>query len=162
MEKTEIEVKHIAMQIIYIRFTGSYGDFRKNSRKMVKELFAFAEKNQLINEKETKVLTIYHDNPFITKEENLKTSVAITVPLREKIVEEGRISSMKFSGKYAILHFNLKLNEYEKAWNWAYHDFLFKSESMKPRDDFPFELYVTQPPRNLKSKSLTDIYLPIE
>ena len=31
-------------RIIYIRFRGSYVDFRKQSRKMFKELFEFATK----------------------------------------------------------------------------------------------------------------------
>ena len=46
-------------RIIYIRFRGSYVDFRKQSRKMFKELFEFATKNDLIVPDVTKVLTIY-------------------------------------------------------------------------------------------------------
>lgn len=162
MIKPEIAIKDKSFRVIYIRFRGEYVAFRKASRKMFNELFAFANKNDLIIEGETKVLTIYHDNPYITNSKNLKTSVAMTIPAGTKIAKEGRICEMKFSGKYAILSFELKLNEYEEAWKYAYNEWLLINNDIKPRDDFPFELYVTEPPRNLKSRSLTDIYIPVE
>lgn len=34
-------------------------------------------------------------------------------------------------------------------------------EEGKGRDAVPFELYVSEPPKNFKDKSLTDIYIPI-
>ena len=162
MIKPEVEIKDKSFHVIYIRFRGEYIEFRKESRKMFNELFAFAKKNDLIVDGETKVLTIYHDNPYITDGKNLKTSVAMTIPVNTKIAEEGRICAMKFSGKYAILSYDLKLNEYEEAWKYAYNEWLLINDDIKPRDDFPFELYVTEPPRNLKSRSLTDIYIPVE
>lgn len=162
MLNPEIAIVNKSFRIIYIRFKGEYRTFRKESRGMFNELFSFAKKNNLIVEGETKVLTIYHDNPYITDEKNLKTSVAMTIPTYANLKEEGRICEMNFSGKYAVLSFNIKLNEYGYAWKYAYTDWLFKSENIKARDDFPFELYVTEPPRNFKERSLTDIYIPIE
>lgn len=41
-----------------------------------------------------------------------------------------------------------------------YHEWLFK-DKQKARDAVPFELYVTEPPKNSKDKSLTNIYIPI-
>lgn len=162
MNEPKIEIKDKTFRVIYIRFKGTYVAFRKESRKMFNELFEYARKNDLISEGVTKVLTIYHDNPFVTDEKNLRTSVAMTVPMDVIIHEEGRISEMEFSGKYGILSFDLKLNEYDKAWNYAYNEWLFINDKVKPRDSFPFELYVTEPPRNYKNSSLTDIYIPIE
>lgn len=66
-------------KIIYIRFRGSYGEFRKQSGKLVKELFEFATANHLIDQDKTKVLTMYDDNPYITQEKNVRTSMAIYV-----------------------------------------------------------------------------------
>ncbi|MHC5229732.1 AraC family transcriptional regulator [Enterococcus sp. LJL99] len=162
MEKPTITTETIEMKVIYIRFRGSYVQFRKNSRKLFNELFAFAEKQELVEEDVTKVLTIYHDNPFITAANDLRTSVAMTVPVSTEIVEEGQISSMIMRGKYAVLHFNLSLGEYEEAWKYTYSDELLKNKSFKLRDAIPFELYVTEPPKNFKAKSKTDIYIPIE
>nr|TXF81854.1 AraC family transcriptional regulator [Alkalicoccus halolimnae] len=157
-----ITVENYEVEVIYIRFKGSYTEFRKNSRKMFNELFKYAKKYNLIRENHTKVMTIYHDNPFITDSKNLRTSVAMTVPSNTTIVEEGKIGTMKFGGKYVVLHFELSIGEYEKAWKYAYSDWLLKNDKYTPRDSFPFELYVTEPPEDYKKKSKTDIYIPIE
>jgi len=161
MEKPVITKKEVEMKIIYIRFRGAYLEFRKNALKMHKELVEFAQRNNLIIADITKILTIYHDNPFITTEKNLRTSMAMTVPLDSNYEEDGNICSMNISGKYAIIHCNLSRREYDEAWKYSYHEWLFKSKE-KPRDSFPFEMYITEPPRNNKDKSLTDIYIPIE
>ncbi|MEG0283537.1 MAG: GyrI-like domain-containing protein [Erysipelotrichales bacterium] len=162
MKKPNIEIKNSEMKIIYIRFKGTYKEFRKESRKMFNELFEFAEKNDLIIEGVSKVLTIYHDNPYITDQKNLKTSVAMSIKSDANVVEEGRICTMDIAGKYAVLHYDIKLNEYEEAWQYAYQEWLFKNDEIKARDDFPFELYVNEPPKNYKDSSLTDIYIPVE
>ena len=148
------------LNIIYIRFRGSYAAFRKQSRKMFNELFEFATKNELIIENETKVLTIYDDNPFITDAKNLRTSVAMTIPNDRPIQETGNICLSSISGKFGVGHFELSAKEYGDAWQYMYQEWLFKDER-KVRDAVPFELYVTEPPRNSKEKSLTDIYIPI-
>lgn len=41
-----------------------------------------------------------------------------------------------------------------------YQEWLFKDKA-KPRDDVPFEMYITEPPKKMRDKSLTDIYIPI-
>jgi AraC family transcriptional regulator len=161
MEKPTITKEEIDIKVIYILFKGTYLEFRKNALKMYKELVLFAEKNDLIIPDVTKILTIYHDNPFITKGTDLRTSMAMTIPLDSKYKEEGNISTMNISGKYAILHYNLSRKEYSEAWDYSYQEYLFKSNE-KPRDTFPFEMYITEPPKNAKDKSLTDIYIPIE
>jgi AraC family transcriptional regulator len=84
MEKPIITKDNIDIKVIYVRFRGSYLEFRRNALKMYKELVAFAEKNNLVIHDVTRILTIYHDNPFITKETNLRTSMAMTVPLDSK------------------------------------------------------------------------------
>lgn len=162
MKKPEITIATTDMRVIYIRFRGTYAAFRRESKKMFEELFAFASERGLVVEGKSKVLTLYHDNPFITDEKNLKTSVAMTIDYDAEVVEEGRICTMAFGGKYAVLRYDLALREYDEAWRYAYEEWLFKNEKVKPRNDFPFELYVTEPPKNFKDSSLTDIYIPIE
>ena len=41
-----------------------------------------------------------------------------------------------------------------------YQEWLFKDPT-ESRDAIPFELYVTEPHKNINGKSLTDIYIPI-
>lgn len=161
MEKPNITIEHFNKKVIYVRFKGSYVAFRKNSRKMFNQLFSFATANHLIIMGETKVLTIYHDNPFITDAKNLRTSVAMTIPNDVVINEVEDINVMLISGKFGIGHFEISAKEYESAWQYMYQEWLFK-EKEKPRDSFPFELYVTEPPKRMNEKSFTDIYIPIE
>lgn len=161
MEKPIVSKEILSLKVIYVSFTGTYIGFRRNALRMYKELVAFAEKNNLIIPDVTRIITIYHDNPFITKDINLRTSMAMTVPLDSKYEEEGNICTMNINGTYAILHFNLSRKEYDEAWKYSYHEWLFKSNE-KPRNTFPFEMYITEPPKNSKDKSLTDIYIPIE
>lgn len=161
MEKPNVSIEYVNTRVIYIRFKGSYLAFRKNSRNMFNQLFKFATENHLIVENVTKVLTIYHDNPFITDAKNLRTSVAMTIPQDAIINEIDDINVLEIKGKFGVGHFEISAMEYEKAWHTMYHEWLFKSEE-KPRDSFPFELYVSEPPKRLKDKSFTDIYIPIE
>jgi len=149
------------MKVIYVRFRGTYTQFRKQSKKMFKTLFSFAEQHNLIEKDVSKVLTIYHDNPFITDAKNLRTSVAMTIPSGTVIEENDDISVMSISGKFGIGHFEISLGEYGDAWQYMYHKWLF-SEKIEPRDAVPFELYVTEPPKSFKCKSFTDIYIPIK
>lgn len=66
---TNITVTELRSQrIIYIRYRGSYVEFRKASRKLFKELFDFAAENKVIIPNEAKAMIIYDDNPFITGE----------------------------------------------------------------------------------------------
>lgn len=155
-----ITIENIEKKIIYIRFRGTYAEFRKNSRKLFHELFTFATENNLIVPDQTKVLTMYNDNPFITDEKNLRTSVAMTIPDNVTVSESGSICVSSISGKYGVGHFELAAKEYGDAWNYMYHEWLFKDDK-KVRDTVPFELYVNEPPKNLKDKSFTDIYIPI-
>lgn len=148
------------LRIIYIRFRGSYAAFRKQSRMLFNELFEFATKNDLIVENETKVLTIYDDNPFITDDKNLRTSVAMTIPNDRTFQETGNICLSSISGKFGVGHFELSAKEYGDAWNYMYQEWLFKDDQ-KARDAVPFELFVTEPPKNFRDKSFTDIYIPI-
>lgn len=162
MEKPSITIENIdELKVIYVRFRGTYLEFRKNCAKLYKKLLDYATRNKLIIEGETKVMTIYHDNPFITDSKNLRTSIAMSLPKVCNIIDDDEISFMTISGKFAVGHFELTRTEYDKAWKYMYQEWLFV-ENVKPRDSFPFEMYITQPPKNFKDKSYTDIYIPIE
>ena len=135
--------------------------FRKSSRKLFNQLFSFAAASNLVIPGETKVLTMYHDNPFITDAQNLRTSVAMTIPSDIVVNEIEDINVLHISGKFGVGHFEISAMEYEAAWQYMYQEWLFKGKE-KPRDSFPFEMYVTEPPKRLRDKSFTDIYIPIE
>ena len=66
METPIISIEEIEMKVIYVRFRGSYVAFRKNARKLLNQLIDYAKKYDLIIEDWTKILIMYHDNPYIT------------------------------------------------------------------------------------------------
>lgn len=161
MKQPEIRIETLENQkYIYIRFRGSYLQFRKNSRKLFNQLFAYAKINQLIEENVTKVLTIYNDNPYITEPDNLRTSIAMTISSNAYPTETDEISVGSISGKFLVGRFELSAKEYGDAWNTMYQDYIFNG-LYASRDAIPFELYVSEPPRNLTDSSITDIYIPI-
>jgi len=162
MERPNIRIEeNVKLTVIYLRFRGSYADFRKQSGAMYERLRDFALQAGVYQEGKNMVMVFYHDNPFITKSKDLRTSVAMSVPDSFSHVEDDEITLMTLSGKYAVGRFDLKLTEYGKAWDYMYHEWLFKTP-VRPRDSFPFEMYVTHPPKNFKDTSITDIYIPIE
>lgn len=162
MEKPVIRFENsINMKVIYLRYRGSYLEFRKHSKSMYEKLLSYAVKKGLYEEGKNMVMTIYHDNPFITKSQDLRTSVAMSVSNDILDVDDDEITLMSIKGKYAVGRFNLKLTEYGDAWNYMYQEWLFKSNSI-PRDSFPFEMYVSKPPKNYIDTSITDIFIPIK
>lgn len=160
MEKPIVEIKAINFKVIYVRYQGTYIGFRKQSMSMVNQLFAYAKKHQIPNNEKHKVMTLYHDNPYITQEHQLRTSVALMVPHDFDNVNDDVVGNLKIQGKYAIVHFHINRNEYGEAWNYAYFEYLFKSNE-KARDSFPIEMYISAPKKNSKDKSFTDILIPI-
>jgi AraC family transcriptional regulator len=127
---------------------------------MYEKLLTYAVEKGLYQEGKNMVMTIYHDNPFITKSKDLRTSVAMSVSDDISEVDDDEITLMNITGKFAVGRFDLKLTEYGEAWNYMYHEWLFNSDST-PRDSFPFEMYVSRPPKNYTNSSTTDIYIPI-
>jgi hypothetical protein len=99
MEIPTIEIKEIEFKVIYVRFKGSYLEFRKNAMKMFKKLEKYAIKHNLLVDQFTKVMTLYHDNPFITDQDNLRTSVALSVPLSFNVKDEDEIRRIDDSRK---------------------------------------------------------------
>ena len=112
METPIISIEEIEMKVIYVRFRGSYVTFRKNATKLLNQLIDYAKKYDLIIEDWTKILIMYHDNPYITKDNDLRTSVAMMVPLDAKIDETEDITTMMIQGKYMVGHFHMSPKEY--------------------------------------------------
>ncbi len=161
VEAKSVEKVEVDMQVVYLRHTGSYEEFAKVVPVMMKKLYDFAISKNLLQFEDQKVLTIYHDNPEITSDSQLRTSVCISIPKGLKIETTEEIGVMDISGNYGVGHFEVLENEYQAAWQYMYGEWLPNS-NYQPRDALPFEVYVSNPHENVGSKQLLDIYLPIE
>ncbi len=160
--KAEVETMTMdEMRVIYIRYTGKYQGSAEAMPAMMGKLFNFAMSQNLLGSGKTKILTIYHDNPEMTDERKLRTSLCMSIPNDALLKESDDIGSMSITGKYAVGHFEIYQNEYGAAWDYMYGEWLLNS-GYTPRDAVPFEVYVSDPNVNPGGKQLVDIYLPIE
>lgn len=156
-----VEIISVDMQVIYIRYTGTYQGLAAAMPGMMERLYGFAMSNNLLEPGKTKILSAYHDNPELTDETQLRTSLCMTIQNGVTVAESSGIGSMKITGKYAVGHFELMQNEYAAAWKYMFGEWL-PSSGQKPRDTFPFEAYESDPATSPGGKQLIDIYLPVE
>ena len=156
-----VDVKEIpSMHVAYVRHIGSYKGEAGLFERLFNKLFTWAGARDLLRFPATKVMTVYHDNPEVTDESKLRTSVCITVP--EDTEVDGEVGKMTISGgKYVIGHFELDDTEYEEAWNALYGAWLPES-GYKPDDGPPFEMYLNDPKEHPRHKSIVDIYIPVK
>ncbi|MCP3773786.1 AraC family transcriptional regulator [Paenibacillus sp. MZ04-78.2] len=141
------------MRVIYVRYTGTYQGLATAMPGMMEKLYGFAMSHNLLEPGKTKILTIYHDNPEMTDENQLRTSLCMSIPNDAKFEENGDIG--------AVGHFEIYQHEYGAAWKYMYGEWLPNS-GCQPRDAFPFEVYVSDPNANPQGKQFVDIYLPVE
>lgn len=159
---TKVEVKSIEeFTVAYIRYIGSYKGNSDLFANLFTKLFNWAGPRNLIQFPETKVISIYHDNPEITDEDKLRTSICLSVPEETKV--NGEVGKMKVAGTdYAIVSFELGGPEdYQKAWNYVFSEWL-PTSGFQP-DNYPsFELYLNNPEEHPEKIHIVDIYVPVK
>lgn len=161
MQPTKVEVKTETLRVIYVRFTGSYVELAKAMPEMMRKLYRFAVRGKLLEYGKTKILCAYHDNPELTDEAQLRVSLCMSVPETAAIEAAEEIGEMTFGGSFGVGHFELFQQDYPKAWQSMYGDWL-PGSGLQPRDAFPFEVYVSDPSKNPGGKQLLDVYVPVE
>ncbi|MCM1988859.1 AraC family transcriptional regulator [Oceanirhabdus seepicola] len=150
------------INVAYLRHIGTYKDLAITFSEVLEKLFKYAKDQNLTIFEKTKVLTVYHDNPEFAKEDQLRTSLCMTIADNVVVEENSDIGSMMIpSGKYAVGHFDIFQKEYSGAWDFMYSEWLSNS-GYQPRDSFAFEVYNNDPNTHPQNKHLVDIYLPIE
>lgn len=159
--QTNVEVKELPeMHFAYVRNIGPYKNNPKLFETLFGKIFAWAGPRGLFQVPETKMLAVYHDDPSMTDESKLRISVGITVAPDTKV--EGEIGKMIIpSGKYALAHFEIGINQYEEAWNLVYGGWL--PESGYETDDRPcFEMYLNDPKTHPQNKHILNICVPVK
>ena len=156
-----VEVKTVeGMNVAYVRHTGPYKGDENLFADLFNRLCTWAGPRDLLADPDLKMMSVYHDNPDVTEEKNLRVSVCMTVP--ESTEVSGEVGSMIIpGGKYAIGHFEINADQYEEAWNALYGNWL-PSSGYQPDDRPPFELYRNDPKNHPEGKHIVDIYLPVK
>jgi len=140
MQAHQVKIKDLADKTVaYIRYIGPYQSDSKVFERLYAKLFKWAGPRELIDEKKTEMLNLYHDDTEITEKRKLRLSACITIP--EDISVEGEINKMIVSGgKYACAAFILSEKQYQEAWDWMCKVWL-PTSGYVPDDRLSFELY---------------------
>ena len=158
--KPDVRIEEMKeMQVAYVRHIGPYKANEKLFEQLFDTLMRWAGPRGFVN-KDAKVLIVYHDNPDVTDESNLRTSCCITVPAGTRA--EGEIGMMTIpAGKYACGHFELRNDEYQNAWDAVCGDWLPES-GYQPDDRPSFELCLNDPHEHPEGKHVVDICIPVK
>lgn len=153
----KVEVKEMPeMHVAYVRHIGNYSEVGPAFGKLMR----WAGPRGLVRPPETRVLALYHDDPEVTEEKNLRTSVCITVP--EGTKTDGDVGTMIVEGgKYACGHFEITEDQFQEAWNTMMRDWLPES-GYQCADRLPYELYYNNHEEHPEKKHILDICIPVK
>jgi len=145
------------MHVAYVRHIGPYKGDTELFGRLFGKLMKWAGPRGLLQFPETKVLTLYYDDPGVTDESKLRVDAGITVPADTPV--DGEIGKTTIpGGKYAIAHFELAANQYEDAWKAVFGGWLPES-GYQPDDGPCYERYYSvseEPP------FIVDICVPVK
>lgn len=146
--------------VAYVRHIGPYKGDPDLFEKLFNKLFMWAGPRGLTHNPDTKVIVIYHDNPEITSEDLLRTSVCISVP--DNTTVDGEIGKMTVSGgKYALARCEVIETEFQEAWTWVCGEWL-PSSGYQPDDAPCFEWYQGDHKEHPEGKFVLDICVPVK
>jgi AraC family transcriptional regulator len=159
--QSEVRVEEVPeFTIAYVRHIGPYAGDVKLFEKLFKKLFNWAGPRGLLRFPGTKVLSIYHDDPAITDEQNLRVTIAISVNSDTPV--EGEIGKMSIpAGKYGIGKFEISADQYAEAWKIMYGAWL-PGSGYQPDDKHCYELMLNDPAAHPEHKHIIEIYLPVK
>ncbi|MFZ5354025.1 MAG: AraC family transcriptional regulator [Bacillota bacterium] len=157
--QSSVEIKTISeMSVVYIRHTGPYKQDAVLLEKLYYKLYKWADEKSLINN-DTKWITLFHDSTDLTDDDKLRISICMTAPEDTKV--DGAVGKLVVAGgKYAVGHFQLDDDEFQKAWSFLCGHWL-PGSGYQPDDRLCFELYSYSSAENHEKKHIVDIYIPI-
>ena len=157
----QVEVKDLEpLEVAYVRHIGPYAGDNELFGNLIQKLMTWAGPRGLSSFPESRLLAVYHDNPDITEEDKLRTSVCLTVPPETKA--EGEIGRMNLpGGKYALARVEIDPDQYEAAWDSVYGGWLPES-GYQPDDRPSMEFYLGDPNQHPEGKHVVEICVPVK
>jgi len=159
--KLNVEVKDLEkMTIAYVRNIGPFAGNAELFADLFRRLCAWAGPRELIGP-DTKMLSVYHDDPNVTDEAKLRLDIAMSIDPAQKV--DGEIGKQDLpGGKYAVAHFELRAaSEYQDAWNAFYHDWL-ASSGYQPDQRPSLEIYLNDPNKDPEGKHIVEFCIPVK
>lgn len=146
------------MKVAYVRHIGPYAGDEALFGRLFEKLYKWVAARGLM-QPDTKLLTIYHDNPEVTEPSRLRISVCASVP--DGTEGEGEVGVMTVEGgKYAVASYELDPSEYGPAWQWFMGTW-FPSSGFQPDERMCFELSLNDPHQHPQHKHLVEFWEPV-
>ncbi len=160
MKTLGFEIKEIeGMELASVHNIGPYMGDEKIFGNMFDKLTAWAGPNNLMTP-ETKMISVYHNDPTELPPEEHEMSVCISVP--KEVKASGEIKRIKLnSGKYAIGHYELDENEFDGAWTDMFMNKMAKAK-LEMLDGDCFEVYLNNREEHPEKKQTLDICVPVK
>lgn len=157
----KVEVKDMPeLNVAYIRHIGPYKGDSLLFKNLFDKLMQWAGSRDIFQIPGTLVLVVYHDDPKIAEENNLRTSACITIP--DDMSIDGEIGKMIVpGGKFAVARFEIGGDEFENAWDMLYGGWLPES-GYQPDDRLCYEICYNNPDEHKENKHIIDICIPIK
>ncbi len=144
IEATSIEVKTLpAKTLAYLRYVGPYAGDAELFGRLWGKFAAWAGPRGLMGAPGSEMICIYHDDPGITDDEKLRTSLGVTVAPGTET--SGEINLLEIpAGQYVCARFELDPSLYAAAWNTVVGAWLPKS-GYQPAELPAYECYLSPP-----------------
>lgn len=151
----KIEIKDMPeLHLAYITHIGNEG-----LGVTYDKLLKWAIPKGLLAQKDTKVITIYHDSFKVTESEKVRMSACISIP--EDTTSTGEIGkTMLPKGKCIVGYFEIPMTDFEQSWTAL---FVWMNENgYKKSQRNPFEIYHNNFNEHPQKICFVDICIPIE
>ncbi len=154
--ETKLEVKEMPeMKVIYCRHIGPFHLIGQAYGKLMQ----WAAPRGLYIPNVTRSATVTHDDPSVTDLDKIRQSACIIVD--EDVKVEGEIGKMVIpGGKCVVGHFELGMDEFQKAWNTMCH--WFTESGYQQGDGCPYEIYYNDYTTHPQKKHIVDICIPVK
>jgi AraC family transcriptional regulator len=145
--------------VAYVRHIGPYQADPELFGRLFGQLFTWAGPRGLLG-KDTRVMSIYHDDPNITDAEKLRTDVCISVTPDTTV--DGAVGKLTIpAGRYAFARVEVTSEQFGEAWHAVCGDWLPDS-GYEPADGLSFEIYHNDHREHPEGKHIVDICIPVK
>ena len=152
--QANIEIKEIQEQdVAFVTQIGVEG-----LETAFSKIIRWATPRNILDNPNLKMIRVFHDSFKITAPEKVRMSIGIT--LNQPIKVEGEIGITKIEkGKYIVGHYEIKPNDFEKAWTGL---FIWMNENgYKKTTKNPFEIYHNNFNEHPENKCIVDLCIPV-
>ncbi|MCX2680493.1 GyrI-like domain-containing protein [Galbibacter sp. EGI 63066] len=151
------KIKIVEMPKLELAYVSCIGP--QNLGNAYEKLMKWATPKGLLDDEQTKMVTIYHDSFKITAADKVRMSACIL--LNEPTETDGEIGLSSIDqGKCIVGSFEIGLHEFEKSWTGL---FLWMNENgYKKAERNPIEIYHNNFNEHPEKKCMVDLCIPIQ